>query len=203
MKAIFLVTDVLFSLLPIVIIRKIRRPLREKIVVCFLMGLGLVASGAVISKILSLRSFGTNPDVTWINTNVAMWGMVELFLAISATSIPVLKHMAERTLKRMGLLSSEAPVADKTRWWDFQWSWRTQDEFSFTKGMASRVFAKRSRKNWVEMEPSLSKSTEGFAKPLDSESARCAKDTNNIVVTVEIQQDVLDDVPSRGLSTHA
>jgi hypothetical protein len=187
LKAIFLVTDVLFSLLPIVIIRKIRRPLREKIVVCFLMGLGLVASGAVISKILSLRSFGTNPDVTWINGNVAMWGMVELFLAISATSIPVLKHMAERMLKRMGLLSSEAPAADKTRWWDFQWSWRTQNEFSFTRGMASRVFAKRS---WVEMESSSGKRTEGLAEPLDSESARCAKDTNNIVVTVEIQQDV-------------
>lgn len=99
-------TDVMFSILPITFIRQLNRPLREKIVVCFLMGLGLVGSVASIIKTVQLNHFGTMNDSLWIGFNLAIWSFLEQQLGIITISLPCLKSTFEHVLIRFGLLPS-------------------------------------------------------------------------------------------------
>jgi hypothetical protein len=72
--AIFIATDVACALLPIAFIRKIRRPLREKIVLGVLMGLGLVASACGIVKLIDLERVRlSSQDPSWEGTYLLIW----------------------------------------------------------------------------------------------------------------------------------
>ncbi|RDL40551.1 uncharacterized protein BP5553_00530 [Venustampulla echinocandica] len=101
-----IVTDITFALLPISFLWKIQRPLREKLMLGFLMGIGLFTTVAVIVKIPLIATFGKTGDVLWDNVNVATWSLVEGQLGIIAACIPCLKSPFERLLRRVGLLST-------------------------------------------------------------------------------------------------
>jgi hypothetical protein len=98
----YLATDIVFSFLPILFIRKIRRPMREKLVLGLLMALGLLCSAAVIPKLISLRAFGSNPDFTYNSQGVVVWSALEMYLGIIAVCIPVLRNHFEAGLRRLG-----------------------------------------------------------------------------------------------------
>jgi hypothetical protein len=101
-----LLTDVVFAILPIVFIRKIQRPLREKIVLYFLMALGITCAASIIPKLVVLRDFESRENFTQTSAATMLWSQVEVFTGIIAVCIPVLKSSAERALKTIGLLSS-------------------------------------------------------------------------------------------------
>lgn len=102
----FVLTDVIFATLPIFFISKIRRPTREKIVLCFLMALGLLCAAVVIPKLIVLRDFSSMSDFTYTSA----WGMlcnqIEVFIGIIAACIPVLKSFFEKALRKIGLMAS-------------------------------------------------------------------------------------------------
>jgi hypothetical protein len=85
-------------------------PRREKIVICILMGLGILASCAAIPKFLAVRRLGHSGDATWEVGQVDMWSLVEISLGILATSNIALKGLLEKLLRRFKLLSTPAGV---------------------------------------------------------------------------------------------
>lgn len=99
-------TDILYSCLPITFIRQLNRPLREKIVLCFLMGLGFVASAASVAKMVQIKNLGKKEDSLWVTVDIVIFSIVEEQLGIIAASVPCLKSTFEHVLYRLGLLPS-------------------------------------------------------------------------------------------------
>jgi len=98
----FTVSDFFFSLIPLTFIFKIQVPLREKLVLCLLMGLGLVASIASVFKAVNSTILRRSRDNTWDSVPLVIWSFVEEHVAIIAACIPCLKALFERLLRRLG-----------------------------------------------------------------------------------------------------
>jgi hypothetical protein len=98
-------TDLTLSLAPIVVLWNMRRPLRERILVCALMATGLFASAASIVKAVIVREWG-DPNVdTWaLATSIATWTILEQLLAVLAACSPSLKGPLQRLLGQFGIL---------------------------------------------------------------------------------------------------
>ncbi|KAK0726104.1 hypothetical protein B0H67DRAFT_599025 [Lasiosphaeris hirsuta] len=99
-------TDVILSLAPITFIVKMKQPLREKFVLAFVMGLGLVASAASITKTFMTKNYGIAGDTLRDSVGITIWSILEMQLAITASCIPTLRQLFERILRRLGLLGS-------------------------------------------------------------------------------------------------
>ena len=105
-SSINILTDVIFSLLPVFLLWDIQRPPLEKLFVCFLMGLGLIASSASIVKIIKIRNFGSTNDLLAEGEKVAMWTILEEQLGLIAACMPYLKAQLQRLLTRFGFITS-------------------------------------------------------------------------------------------------
>ena len=104
-SAINITTDVLLSLAPMVLLWGLRRPLRERILVCGLMGIGLLASVACIAKAVAVRRWGDPELETWsLAMAIATWTIVEQLLAVLAACSPSLKRPLQKILGRFGIL---------------------------------------------------------------------------------------------------
>lgn len=98
-------TDVVFSLIPLTFLGKIRRPLREKVVIGGLMALGLVASAFSLSKAIVTARMSKG-DLT---ANVTLFGLLtclEVQTSFIAACIPTLRSLSKRFLQRVGLINS-------------------------------------------------------------------------------------------------
>ena len=73
--------DEILSCQPISFIVHIQRPLREKIALGFVMGLGLVASSASIAKTFAIGSYGATGDSMMDTVALTTWSMAEAQLA--------------------------------------------------------------------------------------------------------------------------
>ena len=102
-----IVTDIALSLAPAVFLRKLNRPLRERIFICFLMGLGLIASAWSIIKTVEVQKFyapGVPIDeMIPIGITVATYTVLEQFTGILAACIPAMKGIFQACLGRMGV----------------------------------------------------------------------------------------------------
>lgn len=95
--------DLIFSVVPITFVRKLRRPRREKVFMCVLMGLGVFASCAAVVRTLTLQDYYTSQDVFRTNVAISLWAVVEQQMALMAATMPTLKAFMERSLVRVGL----------------------------------------------------------------------------------------------------
>ncbi|KAH8880573.1 hypothetical protein GQ53DRAFT_669582, partial [Thozetella sp. PMI_491] len=100
-------TDVLLSLIPLTFIVRIQRPLREKIAVGIIMGLGIVASISSIYKTTLAKNYGVTGDTLTDGVALTIWSVLEVQLGMIAACLPALKQLFERVLGRMGLISSQ------------------------------------------------------------------------------------------------
>ncbi|KAF2191830.1 hypothetical protein K469DRAFT_654985 [Zopfia rhizophila CBS 207.26] len=105
-SAIAITTDLTFAALPITFIRKMQMPMREKIILSCLMGLGVFAATASIVKTTLVKTYGITGDTLWDSIDLTLWSILEEQMGIIAACIPCLKQPFERVLNRMGLLSS-------------------------------------------------------------------------------------------------
>ncbi|KAK0654765.1 hypothetical protein B0T16DRAFT_319129 [Cercophora newfieldiana] len=105
---IVIVTDVIYSLMPLAFLRNLRRPVRDRIVIGVLLSLGLVATGASIAKTVAVQSFGKQgkDDPVGDGLAIALWASVEEHLALIAACIPCLKAPFGRVLLRFGFLTT-------------------------------------------------------------------------------------------------
>ena len=80
-------------------------PLREKLVLTIVMGMGLLASAATVARLTLIKDYGVGGDFSWDNSAMAMWAHLECDIGIAAACIPCLKSPFEKVLRRVGLLS--------------------------------------------------------------------------------------------------
>jgi hypothetical protein len=113
-KAIITLTDVAFSLLPIAFMYRMNIPMRERLVLCLLMALGLFASSVVLIRTTTFRRYQRVGDKLWYMSDISIWNLLEGELAIFAACIPYLKSTMERALKKMGLLKENHTVHGAT-----------------------------------------------------------------------------------------
>ena len=73
LAGIFVLTDLICALLPVAFIWRINRPLREKITLCVIMGLGLLASCCGIMKMILLRSTLMSADPVYNAAPAQIW----------------------------------------------------------------------------------------------------------------------------------
>lgn len=78
-------TDLLCSILPIVVVWNVRIPFKTKLAVGGLMSMGLVATGFGVARAASLGI--SSRDLTYVYAIVAIWSNLELFLGITAANL--------------------------------------------------------------------------------------------------------------------
>ncbi|KAK0708489.1 hypothetical protein B0H67DRAFT_648547 [Lasiosphaeris hirsuta] len=98
-------TDVLLSLSPITFLWTLHRPVRERVLVCLLMGMCLFASVASIVKLVIVLKWDPKPgdDIWAVSMSISTWRVTELFFGIMAGCLPILKPPLERCLGRFGI----------------------------------------------------------------------------------------------------
>ncbi|KAF2672477.1 hypothetical protein BT63DRAFT_196820 [Microthyrium microscopicum] len=101
-STLLIISDVICALLPVLFIRKINRPLRERIVLIVLMALGLVASGCGIASRIVLGKIFSSRDPAFAGSTLTILAMAELFIGITTACIPCLKALMERAFKFLG-----------------------------------------------------------------------------------------------------
>ncbi|KAK3370520.1 hypothetical protein B0H63DRAFT_440942 [Podospora didyma] len=99
-----ILTDVLLSLAPMITLWNVRRPLRERVLVCALTGMGLFASLASVLKAVILIAWGNAEDPWAVAMSLASYTVAEQYLAILAACSPSLKGPIQRLLGRFGIL---------------------------------------------------------------------------------------------------
>jgi hypothetical protein len=97
-------TDFIFALIPLTFISNIRRGMLERLVIVFLMGLGLFTAAGVIVKLTLVHTYGQTGDMLWDSVDLNTWSILEGQMGIVAACMPCLKSPFHAVLRRMGLL---------------------------------------------------------------------------------------------------
>jgi hypothetical protein len=114
--AIFIASDIILSLLPLTFIHKIHRPLREKVLLAFLMGLGLFTSAAATTKLIVLfRNNAINRDPTYEAVKPLIWANLEQNIGLIAACIPPLRFLLDKALTKLGWQGSKSRREDLSR----------------------------------------------------------------------------------------
>lgn len=100
-------TDVAFALLPISFLRKVQRPLRERIIIGILMALGLVAAVCSIMKAVEAARFGLTDDPNAEGITIGTWSLVEEQVAFIAACVPCLRSLFQSFITKMGLATTK------------------------------------------------------------------------------------------------
>jgi uncharacterized membrane protein len=98
-------TDLVFAALPFNFLRKVQRPLRERVIIGMLMALGVFAAGASLIKLLAASKFGETNDPTGESIKIGMWSSIEILVGLITACIPCLRSPFQRALEFFGLVS--------------------------------------------------------------------------------------------------
>ncbi|KAK4183200.1 hypothetical protein QBC35DRAFT_121378 [Podospora australis] len=109
-----IVTDVIFALMPVSFLAKVQIPVRERVVIAMLMGLGIFASAASIVKAVIAANFGKTLDPNLEGISMGTWSVVEEQVAFIAACIPCLRKPFQQLLQRLGLVTVVGSSAKKT-----------------------------------------------------------------------------------------
>ncbi|KAH7121145.1 hypothetical protein B0J11DRAFT_58133 [Dendryphion nanum] len=104
-------TDFIIALLPITFLTKVQRPLRERIIIGMLMGLGVFAGVASIIKMVFAAQFGKTGDYDLDGIRVGMWSLIEETVGFTAACIPCLRSPFQKCLEYFGLASTRGKTA--------------------------------------------------------------------------------------------
>lgn len=104
-----ILTDLILSLVPLSFILHIRRPLRERLMITFVMSLGMLASAASIAKTVIIQFYTDNAEASDAEIGgmkIALWSAIEEQIGIIAACLPCLRSFFQRVLYRLGLAST-------------------------------------------------------------------------------------------------
>lgn len=104
-SVIHILTDFMLALLPISFLRRIQRPIRERIIVGVLMGLGFFAGIASILKIVAAMDFGKTGDQLNESITIGMWSVIEELVGFIVICVPCLRSPFQRALQYCGVIS--------------------------------------------------------------------------------------------------
>lgn len=105
------VTDFIIALLPVTFLTKVQRPLRERIIIGALMGLGVFAGVSSIVKMVFAARFGKTGDPDLDGIRVGLWSVIEETVGFIAACIPCLRSPFQKCLEHFGLVSSRGKTA--------------------------------------------------------------------------------------------
>ncbi|KAK5652138.1 hypothetical protein OQA88_10780 [Cercophora sp. LCS_1] len=111
-SALNVATDIALSVAPMVVLWRLRRPRRERLLVCCLTGMGLFASGASVAKAVMVGRWGKVEDMWALAMSIATWTVVEQFVALLAACSPSLKGPIEWLLGRFGVVLGQGNAAE-------------------------------------------------------------------------------------------
>jgi hypothetical protein len=102
-SAINIATDLALSVAPMFILWNLRRPMRERILICSLTGIGLFATVASIVKAVVIAEW-THTEDRWATAiSIATWTITEQFVSVLAACSPSLKTPIEKLLNKFGI----------------------------------------------------------------------------------------------------
>ncbi len=114
-SAINITTDVLLSLAPATFLRKLNRPLRERIFVCVLMGMGIFATiSSIVKTVIIIRDWShlaTLPDWWATSVSICTWTAMEQLLGVLAACVPAMKGIFQQCLGAVGVSLTENKTA--------------------------------------------------------------------------------------------
>jgi NADH:ubiquinone oxidoreductase subunit K len=96
-------TDIILSLFPLTFLVKLRRPIIEKGLIYMLMGIGLTASAASITKAVVIQQWVHDVDGTYVGFTISTLAAVEMLIGSIAACLPCLKSTIQRLLASMGI----------------------------------------------------------------------------------------------------
>ncbi|KAK0653039.1 hypothetical protein B0T16DRAFT_427288 [Cercophora newfieldiana] len=102
-SALHVVTSLALSIAPMLVLAKLRRPLRERILVCVLTGMGIFSSVASVIKAVKVGQWRGADDEWAYAISIATWTIVEQLVAVIAACSPSLKGPIESILGRCGI----------------------------------------------------------------------------------------------------
>jgi hypothetical protein len=102
--------DCTLALLPIKLVRTLNRPIREKILICVLMGMGLVATSIAGYKMTTFTSVNLGDPLS-ATVKPSLWAKLEELVGIIAACVPCLKSPIENALRRFGILAAERGIS--------------------------------------------------------------------------------------------
>lgn len=102
-SAINIATDLVLSVAPMLIFWNLHRPLRERILICSLTGIGLFATVASILKAVVVAEWTRTEDRWATAISIATWTVTEQFVSILAACSPSLKGPIQRLLDKFGV----------------------------------------------------------------------------------------------------
>jgi hypothetical protein len=100
---VYIAMDLALSLMPIRLIRTLNRSTSEKVLICILMAMGLLATAVACAKMTTFTTFGKG-DPMQGTIMPSLLAKLEEQVGIIATSLPCLKNPVEKLLKKLGIL---------------------------------------------------------------------------------------------------
>ncbi|KAL2127575.1 hypothetical protein VTI74DRAFT_10463 [Chaetomium olivicolor] len=110
-SAINIIADFTFALLPAWLVHGLNMKRKTKVAVSLLMGLGCIASTAVVIRLPYMR-FIASSDFLYATVDVAIWSSVEQGLAITAAGLATLQPLFKIIGYKLGLTSSGPSLPD-------------------------------------------------------------------------------------------
>ncbi|RAK72709.1 integral membrane family protein [Aspergillus fijiensis CBS 313.89] len=100
--ALNILTDLIFAILPIFMLRHLQVNKRTKASLICILGLGIFACAAAIVKLTVLPNYGRTGDFLWDYSTLTIWVVVESNMGIVAGSLPTLKPLFKQVLGSYG-----------------------------------------------------------------------------------------------------
>ncbi|KAG7119695.1 hypothetical protein HYQ45_014873 [Verticillium longisporum] len=99
-------TDIVIFCIPIPSVLKLQLPLKQRIIVLGIFGLGFFVCIVSIYRMFTLKAGVISQDPSWDNVGVAIWSCLELNVSIIASTLPTLRPLLARLLPGAGLSSA-------------------------------------------------------------------------------------------------
>lgn len=96
-----IVTDIATTVLPLPVLRSLRLPKRQKILLMLVFGVGFTTCIISILRLHSLYIVSRTDDLSWDNPMPAIWSSTELNVAILCSCLPTLKGLISRVAPRL------------------------------------------------------------------------------------------------------
>ncbi|KAH8807407.1 hypothetical protein F5884DRAFT_341614 [Xylogone sp. PMI_703] len=112
-----IVSDAAIIVLPIPTIHSLKMPLKQRLAIGILMGLGSAVVIASIARLAYVKAMVTNPDVTWTQASAAILSSLELNLGIICNSVSRMKPFVRKHFPSWasGFNSSGAPDYSRSK----------------------------------------------------------------------------------------
>ncbi|KAM7195748.1 hypothetical protein V8F20_007318 [Naviculisporaceae sp. PSN 640] len=116
--ALAIVSDIFLATAPITFLKNVRRSIRERAILIFLMGLASFTAIATVVKLPMVEPYGKYGDSLSDTIGIMTWSSIEAYMGIIAASVPCLKSPFEGFLRRVGVLKSTSSNASDNGSWD-------------------------------------------------------------------------------------